>query len=132
MNPTRKSVFPTAALVVLHVLAACSSGSDPEVICTTESRPALGVTATDNVTKEPIYGFTGTVLRADGFSQTATAHPTMGSLAFAFEGQEPVTGSYSVKVTKAGYQDWEVKDVIVSEDRCHVETVSLKAEMVPL
>jgi hypothetical protein len=130
-DPAKRAAFFASALVLI-LLSGCSSGSEPEVFCTTESRPAIVVNATDSVTKQPVYGFTGTVFRADGYRQTATAHPTINSMGFAFEGQDPVVGVYSVKVTKTGYQDWEAKDVVVTEDRCHVKTVSLDAMMVPL
>jgi hypothetical protein len=132
MTTTRKNVFSTAHLVVLLLLAACSSGSDPEPACTMESRPAIVVTVIDSLTKERVYGATATILRTDGFTQTSIPHSTIYRVAFAFEGVEPVVGSYSVKVTKVGYQDWEAKDVVVTEDRCHVQTVSLDAMMVPL
>jgi hypothetical protein len=114
-------------------LAACSSGSETaEVLCTLESRPAIVVTATESATGQPVRGFTATLSRTDGYLETQTASATDNIVALAFEGRNRVDGTYDVKVTRSGYQDWLADDVFVAAGECHVETVALEAAMRPL
>ena len=119
---------------MVPLLFACSSGSDfqEQIACPAISKPAISVSATDSVTKQPVYGITGTVVRADGYTETQTAPANFSSLAFAFETVTSTAGTYDVKVTKAGYQDWQAKDVVVTSGACGVQTVNLEAAMVPL
>ena len=83
-------------------------------------------------TKQPLYGITGTVVRADGYTETRTASSNFSALSFAFDGLSSTHGTYDVKVTKAGYHDCQTEDVVVSRGACGVETVNLEAAMVPL
>ncbi|MDE2652903.1 MAG: hypothetical protein OXI71_03720 [Gemmatimonadota bacterium] len=41
-------------------------------------------------------------------------------------------GAYRVEVTVDGYKPWILQPVIVNKGRCHVGTVHLQADMVPL
>ena len=123
--------IPSSSLLPLFV--ACSSGSDSDVIpCPSIALPAIQVSAVDSRTRQPLYGITGTVVRADGYTETRTAPSNFSALSFAFDGLSSTHGTYDVKVTKAGYHDWQTEDVVVSRGACGVETVNLEAAMVPL
>jgi hypothetical protein len=41
------------------------------------------------------------------------------------------TGTYDVSVTRKGHRDWTAADVVVTAGVCHVETVTLQAQLVP-
>ncbi len=80
-----------------------------------------------------MFEITGTIVRTDGYTETQTAAPSLHFLSFAFETTVPRGGTYNVKVTKAGYQDWQANDVVVTRmNECFMRTVSLEAAMVPL
>ncbi len=131
MLPTRFLHVSLASSLAL-LLVACSSGSDSEpVICTTESRPAIALSAIDSATRQPVIGYTATVVREDGYTETVTTTHS-GHLLFAVEGVNQMDGIYDVKVTMAGYRDWHANDVVASRGDCGVNQVSLEAELVPL
>ena len=41
-------------------------------------------------------------------------------------------GTYIVTVARSGYHTWIQTDVVVTADECHVQTVSLRAELEPI
>ena len=123
------------ALALLLSIGACSSGTseEPPVACTTDSRPAMLVEVVDAVTGQGLQGATGTAVRTDGYTETITALPPYNTFGVVFEGLQPVVGTWSLTVRRAGYADWTRNSIEVRmADQCHVETVRILAQMVPL
>ena len=122
--------MPLASSLTL-LLVACASGSDPDsVICTMEPKPAIALSVIDSVDRHPVIGYTATVIRTDGYTETVTTSDSNHQL-FAVEGTDPMDGTYDVKVTKPGYHDWHAGDVVAGRDDCGVQEVRLEAELVP-
>ena len=127
--------LPLASLLA-PLLVACSSGSSPSdsassIPCPSIALPAITVSVVDSLTRQPISGATVTALRADGYAETQTAG-LAGTQSFAYQTLIPMDGVYDLKATKEGYQDWQAKDVAVTQGICGPQTVELEAAMVPL
>ena len=105
-------------------------GSGSNVGCTASVDNGIVVVVTDAQTHAPIAaGAVGTI--QDGTYKetlrpfTLDASGNVISLAGAAER----TGTYTVQITKAGYAPFEKQNVVVTRNVCHVNTVTIAAEL---
>ncbi len=106
-------------------LAGCDV-QDPG-ICT-DVRPAIIVQVRDAATQAPAAsGATGTL--RDG-SYTDLMQADFGEAALELRGGLERPGTYTVTVGKPGYQQWAQQGVRVRGGGCHVQTVTLQANLV--
>ena len=107
---------------------SCASVNDPSdgVICTLQAVSSLNVTVRDAATSQRICDATvvatlGGVryeLRPSGPAETCT-----------YSGPEERAGSFTVEVTKAGYQSAAAQNARVTADECHVIPVLVTFEL---
>jgi hypothetical protein len=139
---------------MLPLLAACtradvpaSSGGETSaaidsglaIACSAEARPGLTLTASDARTGVGLAGYTA-VLRTDSAgaadpvtldSVTVAAREPLPPPPITWAGASERAGRYAVRVTKAGYIPWDTANVVVTADRCHVQTVHLVVRLEP-
>lgn len=114
----------------LAVTAVCAC-SDPVVpICDYSLPPAVAVEITDAQSGNPLVERASGVVRDGAF--TDSLRLCGGSVTGRTRcGAYERAGTYDVEVQHAGYQSWSVRGVQVSKGSCHVNTVTLKAALVP-
>jgi hypothetical protein len=111
-------------LLLVANVAACNGISAPW-LCTDELRPALSVDIRDAASGE-FVGAGARAIAVDGsYADTAFAEMTAFPYHLAFER----AGSYTVTVERSGYQTWTRSAIVVSEGRCHVQTVVVIARL---
>ncbi len=117
--------------VVLGLLYGCSAEITEDgrvVVCTTQVVPAIEVAVFEQET-----GFASacgaTVTIEDGnFTQSLTNDDSSNcNDNFIFAMADEREGSYDITVSKAGFQDWIQRDVRVTSNVCHVNTVTVQA-----
>ncbi len=113
-------------LAALCSLPACNNpfdSSDP-IFCTMDIKPAIVVRIRDSVSKLPITeGATGYV-REGSYLDSLRTYAGTGQAA------SERRGVYTVVVMNNGYQTWKKDGVRVRRNQCHVETVTLNADLV--
>ena len=90
--------------------------------------PAIMLDVRDSIT-DAMAGRSALVIARDGaFADTAeTAKISEGPFGLAHHR----SGTYTVTVSKAGYQPWSRSGITVSRGECTVRTVSLTARLQP-
>ncbi len=114
------------------ILLGCngSSNEDPQVICTPSIEPGLQITILDAETQESI-SCGATIMVQDGnFEETVSNEegPDCQN-AKKLTAAEERAGTYHLRVTKEGYQEANVYDVIVKSGTCHVQTKDVTVEL---
>ncbi len=102
-------------------------GDSAVVRCTEEDRPGVLVTLTDAATGEPISGATLT-LTEDGF-EWILVESSSSIIPGVYAGVSERPGIYTLFVRADGYHDVVREIVVVEEDTCHVQTVSVDVQM---
>lgn len=112
------------------LLPATLSGCDifEPGACTMDVRPAILVQVRDAATQAPAASGTTGVVRDGSFSDIMQADP--GENALELRGAQERPGTYTVTIDKPGYQQWTQEDVRVRDGSCHVQTVTLQANLV--
>lgn len=120
-------------LMTISFLVACSD-DDKALICTTEYVFGITVNLYDSVSGEPVsrcetsYQIVdGQYLEDDNDNFSNDTCETSTSIYAAGER----AGTYDITITKTGYETWDTNDLIVNEDECHVNTVTVDAFLVP-
>lgn len=119
--------LPAGAIVAL---TGCQDSFS--VVCTSEARPSVSVFVRDNATDELIASGAMLVLRDGEFVDTAffpAGEPQANAYALSTPRSMERAGVYTVTVQRLGYVEWERRGVVVTEDRCHVNTVMLNARL---
>ena len=110
--------------LAVSLMAGCAQSTEP-VFCTEEFRAGLTVTVVDAADGRPL---------AEGAVLTLTEGDYTESWTEAFDstlsGAWERSGTYEVSVLRPSYLPWLRSDVVVTADECHVQTVSLRAELV--
>ena len=122
-----------SALCGLVMLSSCGGDSVPgdEIACTTEARPGIIIHVFDAASGNPAGCGAKATVTAPGFSEVAQSFGTPCSDSTPIFAVLEKQGIYSVVVSKPGYQDFRVDNVVVSRDVCHVITVSIDARLSP-
>jgi hypothetical protein len=117
-----RSLFQCCALSGI-ALTGCSK-QEP-VMCTMEARPALAVVVVDSITGAGLAGSTTARARDGGFADSLSGRDSVLS------GIWERAGTYRVEISSAGYRDWSREGITVTRDECHVQTVRIRALLVP-
>jgi hypothetical protein len=116
--------------VATVLVLACTLGSSACKLvpgaCTTEAKPAVSVTVYDSATNALVGRGARIIARDGAFADTADfSNEYDGPYGLAHER----TGSYDVTVEQQGYRAWSRAGVNVTDDECHVRTVSVTARL---
>jgi hypothetical protein len=115
-----------ATLVVLVCTLATSACRLVPGACTTEAKPAVSVTVQDSATNARVGRGARIIARDGAFADTADfSNEYDGPYGLAHERR----GSYDVTVEQQGYRIWSRAGVSVTDDECHVRTVSITARL---
>jgi hypothetical protein len=118
------------ALLALAALGAECPTSNSEVVCTADFRYGLNVTVVDSVTGATVPRPILIVASEGTFSDTSKFALQTGDIQFAswpLLGER--SGTFTVLVRAAGYQDWRKSEVQIDRDVCHVIPVALTARL---
>jgi len=110
--------------VLILALAGCNA-FEP---CQTDIHPAVAVEVREAGTGVSLAEGARGVLREGAFVDSLRLWKMPAQLGGAFE--RP--GTYSVEVEHAGYVKWQRDGVRARDSSCHVRTVTLRADLVPL
>lgn len=111
------------------LLPATLSGCDilDPGACTTDVHPGIVVQVRDAATQEPaVSGATGVISDGSYTEELQSLSVNLLELVGALER----AGTYTVTIDKPGYQQWKQERVRVRDGRCHVQTVTLQANLV--
>jgi hypothetical protein len=113
------------------LLSAILSGCDVmgPVTCTTDVWPAVTVQVRDAATQAPAASGTAAYVR-DGTYIDPLRPGDPGENALELFGAQERPGTYTVTIDKPGYQQWKQERVRVRDGSCHVQTVTLQANLV--
>lgn len=129
MNMDRGQVRISVAAFVATLLVVGCDITEPYA-CTASVEPGIVVEIVDGETGEPIAASARGVVR-DGVVQDSLApngfthEGVMVSRSAAHERE----GTYAVFVSHPDYELWAREGVRVREGKCHVETVTLRADL---
>jgi hypothetical protein len=114
-------VTALALLLLSSVLAGCSEWG----ACTLSVEPGVLVEIRDAADGTPIAASASGTIIDDNFQDSLRLHD--GALTRA--GADERAGTYTVRVLHTGYVLWEQTGVRVRETGCHVDTVTLQADL---
>ena len=118
-------VLPAVSLAGLALNACSKKPADEQVMCTMEARSALAVVVVDSVTGAGLAATTVALARDGTFSDTLSGRDSVVSGVFER------AGTYRVELRSPGYRAWARDGITVGRDECHVQTVRLRALLVP-
>lgn len=133
-----KAYMPRMALLVgvfgMGIFSiGCGSGDSGDVLCTTSVDPGITLTVFDAQTGLPAAEGATATLTDGAFAETMQPFTFNGDPALTrFQGAYERVGTYTVRVTKPGYTAFERSGVVVTRNICHVNTLSLRADLVPI
>ena len=103
-----------------------TTASKPSVMCTMQAVAALNGDAVDSATGAPATKGTSIVARSESYADSTNGPaPSDQSVGLAFE----KAGTYTVTVTKPGYEPWSKSGIVVGRDECHVLPVRVTARL---
>jgi hypothetical protein len=114
-------------LAPLLMVSSCNNDENDPINCTTEFVDGLRITVLDQANGQPIVEGV-TVTAVDG-SYTENLELVSGVDNF-FAGAGERVGTYTVTVTKNGYQTFTSSPIVVTRNVCHVITQSLTVNLV--
>jgi len=126
-----KFIKPLLVVATVGWLAACNSTESSGIIkCTLDLKPAIVVKIRDAASQLPAAdGATGYV-RDGSYVDSLEAYGETEAGLLSMQAARERPGTYTVIVMKDGYQTWERQAVKVGHDVCHVQTVTLTADLV--
>jgi hypothetical protein len=110
------------------VLGACST----DYLCTTSVEPSIVVEVRDAVTGANLTTGARGAIRQGSFVDSLRVHSWMGGEVRTRAAGQEHAGTFRVTVEHDGYVPWVRNGVVVEEGACHVRTVSVVAELVPV
>jgi hypothetical protein len=116
-------------LTVLTLCVACGGASedasttDP-IACTLNAVAGIVVTTVDSATGQPVQAVAQVIVQDGAYTDKAIALPPQYYAAY----ERP--GTYLVSVSLAGYQLWQMPNVVVRRGQCHVTSAQLTARLV--
>lgn len=127
-------ILCTVALTLLVPLA-CRNPFAGGYACTADVRPAIEVEILDAVTGAPLAQAATGVVRDGAFADSLRParflnYDPASMVSRQAAGERP--GTYSVEVQRGGYHTWTASNVSVGRNSCHVETRTLRANLVPV
>ena len=128
--PIRHQVPPGLLTLVAFAFGPCDALDSPPVDCTDNFVWGLQVEVQDSVTSAPSASGAQLIAREGAYADTASYppnRPDLDNLPLVAAGER--AGTYTVTVRRAGFVDWEQRDVVVTADECHVRPVALTARL---
>lgn len=116
-------------LSLLALVAGCDG--DESIVCTTEARFGVNLSVKDAVTGQLIPEGVRGALRDGSYIDSLQVFTDIEGRIFSLAGAVERPGTYRVDLAAPGYQPWMRSDVRVVAGRCHVEPVSIQANMIP-
>jgi hypothetical protein len=110
------------------LLASTCENDNEEIICTQQFVHGLDVVVLDNTTGNPLVEDVQ-VSAEDGTYQENLE--LISGLEYSFSGAGERVGTYTITVTKEGYQTYTSAPIIVTRDVCHVIPQSLTVHLHP-
>ena len=113
-------------LAPMLILSSCTD-TDDQIVCTLEVVDGLRVTVLDNTNGQPLAE--GVIVTAveGNYQETLQLVPGLENL---FVGAAERVGTYTITVTKDGFQTYTSSPIIVTRDVCHVITQPLTVNLV--
>lgn len=119
--------------VLLVTLVSCRNpfiAHDNAILCTMEFRIGLHVYVKDSLTGAWAASGATLVSRDATYSDSSSLPSNRSDLdSLPLGGAGERAGVYLVTVRKAGYMDWVQRDVRVTANECHVNSVNLTARL---
>jgi hypothetical protein len=120
-----KKIILLLCFAPLLMASTCESDDD-QIFCTQEVVDGLRVTVLDATSGQPLTEGV-TVGAAEGtYQETLELLPGLENL---FAGAGERSGTYTVTITKDGYQTYISPPIVVTRDVCHVITQSLTVNL---
>jgi hypothetical protein len=119
---------PLLIAMTLFLESACGGGGGDPKACDTSAHAGILIRVIDNASGNPIACGASAVVISGSYSETVNSNTPCSdntNLMAAFE--RP--GTYAITVSKAGYQNFTINDVIVTPGVCHVNTVTVDARL---
>jgi hypothetical protein len=124
----RTRLVPIVGLVVGVAAWGCSDSTAP--VCTDIAIPGLAIDVKEAESGLLLRRDVTIIVATNGFQESVTL--TAGSPTAPWSGAYERPGTYTITVRRPGYRDWVRAGVIVErEDRCHVRTTFVTAELEP-
>lgn len=120
-----KKIFLLLACTPFLLATTC----EDDINCTQEARAGLNITVKDAVTDEFLTSGV-TVIAQDG-SYTETLENFPNDETALFVGAWERAGSYTVTVSKEGYQTYTSEIIVVTADICHVIPQQITVDLQP-
>lgn len=117
------------------VLAGCSGIADPVVLCTQIVQPAVIVEIRDLRTGAPIAGSASGVVRDGAYVDSLRPYgyitgPLDAQSLYSRQAAPERAGVYEISIQRAGYRAWDTTGVRVTREECHVNTATIRANLV--
>jgi hypothetical protein len=107
-----------------------ATGPGGGIVCTANLVPALSISVLDDATGMGTACGATAVVTEGPFSETVQTPAFPACDDFVLGAALERTGTYSVVVSKAGYQNFTASNIVVTANPCHVNTVTVTARMV--
>ena len=121
-----KKVLCGVTASVALALFGCGDTSGPPA-CTAEFRFGLSIRVLDGATGEgAAVGSEGTITEGEYVEELQV----FGDDTMIGAGER--AGTYDIRIVKQSYEEWTASRVTVTADECHVQTVNLQANLVPI
>lgn len=121
-----RKVFSLVLCIPFLLASACESSDDDPIFCTQEVVPGLRIAVLDATNGQPLVENVE-VRAVDGtYQETLEFLP---GLEHPFSGADERMGTYTLTVSKPGYQTYTSPPIVVTRDVCHVITQSLTVNL---
>ena len=123
-----KKLFLLFMLTPLLITSSCENDNDDQIFCTQEFVYGLNVVVLDAISQQPLVE--GVQVKAvDGAYQEILYN--LSGLEYTFFGAGERIGTYTITVTKEGYQTFTSSPIEVPANVCHVIPQSLTVNLQP-
>jgi hypothetical protein len=122
-----KKLILLLAIFPLLLSSTCENNDD-DIFCTTEAKAGLNVTVINSQTNVPIVEDV-VIIAQDGSYQETLEYFPGGE--FVFSGAYERMGTYTITVTKTGFQTFTSQAITVTRDECHVIPQQITVNLIP-
>ncbi|WNC69770.1 hypothetical protein RI845_06385 [Thalassotalea nanhaiensis] len=115
------------AIITPVFLFSCG-GDEDKISCTTSVEPAIEIEVYDSASQLPITCGAKATIQDGTFTQEVENTPdTDCDDSNMLTAADERAGNYDISISKEGYYEWNTYNVAVSENECHVNTVTIQA-----
>jgi hypothetical protein len=116
-------LFAVLTLCVSCGIASEDASPTDPIACTLNAVAGIVVTTVDSTTGQPLQAVAQVIAQDGAYTDKAVALPPEYYAAY----ERP--GTYVVSVSLAGYQSWQMPNVVVRRGQCHVTSAQLTARL---